>query len=143
MKPVPRPSPINQPYLEGCNRDELRLQQCSGCRKYVFYPRVCCPFCGSGTLVWARASGEGEVVSFTRVHRPQHESFFSETPYYFIAVRLKEGPTMFSRLLHQGPISESTLVGRGVQAVFVQHTPEQRLPFFALSRARVGIKPCP
>ena len=132
MKPLPRLSPINQPYLEGCNRDELRLQRCESCGKYVFYPRVCCPACGAGTLRWERASGEGEIVSFTRIHRPQHESFFREAPYYFIAVGLKEGPLVFSRLHDQGPISEDGLIGRRVRAVFVQHTPDQRLPFFEL-----------
>lgn len=132
MKPLPRQSPINQPYLEGCNGDELRLQRCQGCGRYVFYPRVGCPYCGSGALGWERASGEGEIVSFTRIHRPQHESFFPEAPYYFIAVRLKEGPLVFSRLQQEGPVAEKGLIGRRVRAVFVQHTPNQRLPFFAL-----------
>lgn len=134
MKPSPRPTPINLPYLEGCNRGELRLQRCGdpACRKYVFYPRVCCPHCGSGTLTWERVSGEGRIASFSRIHRPQHESFFAEAPYYFIAVRLDEGPLVFSRLHHEGPLSESGLIGRRVRATFVEHAPGQRLPFFRL-----------
>ncbi len=134
MKPTPRPTPINRPYLEGCNRGELWLQRCGNpaCRKHVFYPRVCCPYCGSGALAWERASGEGRIVSFSRIHRPQHESFFAEAPYYFIAVRLDEGPLVFSRLHHEGPLSESGLIGRRVRATFVEHVPGQRLPFFQL-----------
>lgn len=134
MKPSPRPTAVNRPYLEGCNRSELWLQRCGSpaCGKYVFYPRVCCPHCGSGTLAWERASGEGRIVSFSRIHRPQHESFFAEAPYYFVAVQLDEGPLMFSRLHHEGPLPEEGLIGRRVRATFVEHTREQRLPFFRL-----------
>ncbi len=133
-KPSPRLTAINQPFLRGSNRDELWLQRCvqPACRKFVFYPRVCCPHCGAGALTWEQATGRGQVVSFSRVFRPQHESFFPEAPYYFIAVRLSEGPLFFSRLDHQGLPVETNLIGRQVRAVFVQHTPEQRLPLFEL-----------
>lgn len=132
QKPSPRPTAVNGPFLEACNRDELWLQQClaPGCGKHVYYPRVCCPHCGGGDLRWGRVSGRGEIVSFARIHRPQHDSFMSEAPYYFIAVRVHEGPLLFSRLHHEGPVSETNLIGRQVRAVFVQHTPGQRLVFF-------------
>ena len=135
LKPSPRPTAINQLFLRGCNRDELWLQRCvqPACRKFVFYPRVCCPHCGTAGLTWELATGRGQIASFSRVFRPQHESFFPEAPYYFIAVRLDEGPLFFSRLHHQGLPVETKLIGRQVRAVFVQHTPEQRLPLFELS----------
>ena len=135
LKPSPRPTVINQPFLRGCNRDELWLQRCvqPACRKFVFYPRACCPHCGAGALTWEQATGRGQVVSFSQVFRPQHESFFPEAPYYFIVVRLDEGPLFFSRLHDQELPVETKLIGRQVRAVFVQHTPEQRLPLFELS----------
>jgi len=135
LKPSPRLTAINQPFLRGSNRDELWLQRCvqPTCRKFVFYPRVCCPHCGAGALTWEQATGRGQIVSFSQVFRPQHESFFAEAPYYFIAVRLDEGPLFFSRLARQGLPVETNLIGRQVRAVFVQHTPEQRLPLFELS----------
>lgn len=134
-KPSPRPTAVNRPFLEGCNREELWLQQClvPGCGKHIYYPRVCCPHCGGGDLRWGPVSGRGAIVSFARVHRPQHESFMSEAPYYFIAVQVHEGPLLFSRLHHDGPVSEAELIGRQVRAVFVPHTSGQRLVFFALA----------
>ena len=131
-KPSPRHTSVNGPFLEGCNRDELWLQRClaADCGKYVYYPRVCCPHCGGGELRWERVSGRGRIVSYAPVHRPQHDSFLSEAPYHFIAVRLDEGPLVFSRL-HQKGVVEEDLIGRQVHAVFIQHTPEQRLVFFA------------
>jgi uncharacterized OB-fold protein len=135
QKPAPRATSLNGPYLEGCNQEELRLQQCEvpGCRRYVFYPRVCCPHCGGGDLAWTNVMGTGEIAAFSRVHRPQHESFLPEAPYYFIAVRLDEGPLVFSRLQHEGAVPETGLIGRRVRVVFVPHAPGQRLPFFALA----------
>ena len=133
MKPMPRVTPANQPFFDACNRSELVIQRCtaSGCGRFVYFPRVACPHC-DGELEWAKPSGRGRIVSFTRVHRPHHESFFAEAPYYFIAVALEEGPIMYSRLRHDGPVEEKGLTGRDVRVVFVQHTPEQRLPFFEL-----------
>lgn len=134
-KPSPHLTPINEPFLRGCNRNEFWLQRCAvaTCRKFVFYPRVCCPHCGAGTLTWEPATGRGRIVSFSLVSRPQHESFFPEAPFYFIAVRLEEGPLFFSRLHQQDIPTAITLIGREVRALFVQHTPEQRLPHFQLS----------
>jgi len=134
-KPSPHPTPINEPFLRGCNRNELWLQRCAqpACRKFVFYPRVCCPRCGAGGLTWERATGRGQIVSYSLVSRPQHESFFPEAPFYFIAVRLEEGPLFFSRLHHPEMPAETNLIGRQIRARFVQHTPEQRLPHFELS----------
>lgn len=133
MKPSARVTPTNQPFFDGCNRDQLLLQKCTApsCLRFVYYPRVACPHC-DGALEWVRASGRGRLVSFSRVHRPHHESFYAEAPYYFIAVQLQEGPIMYSRLRHEGPLDEEGLIGRDVHAVFVEHTPEQRLPFFEL-----------
>ena len=132
-KPSARVTSTNAPFFEGCNQGELRLQRCLAptCGKYIYYPRVACPHCGGGELRWEPVSGRGVVVTFARVHRPQHDSFMSEAPYYFIAVRLHEGPLLFSRLQAEGAVLEAELIGRRVRAVFVPHTPGQRLVFFA------------
>jgi uncharacterized protein len=133
-KPMPRLTAINRPFFEACNRDEIFLQQCDNpdCRRFVYFPRVCCPYCHGGHLTWRLASGRGKIVTFTRIHRPQHKSFFDEAPYYFIAVELEEGPLMYSRL-EEKSVAEIGLLGHSVEVVFVDHTPQQKLPFFRLS----------
>lgn len=133
-KPSPRLTAINRPFFEACNRDELLLQQCGepNCGRFVYFPRVCCPYCQGGGLTWRVTSGRGKIVTFTRIHRPQHKSFFDEAPYYFIAVELEEGPLMYSRL-QEKTVTEIGLLGHPVEAVFVDHTPQQKLPFFRLA----------
>lgn len=130
-KPMPEITEVNRPFFEGCNHDELRLQHCQepNCGRYVYYPRVCCPYCGSENLEWQKVSGRGRIVTSTIIRRPQHESFFSEAPYFFIAVKLDEGPVIFSRL--EGKATEELdLTQQAVEVVFVDHAPGQRLPFF-------------
>jgi len=133
LKPQPRINAINRPFWEACNEDKLHIQQCQSpnCGKWAYFPRVCCPHCGSGDLAWKDASGEGEIKTFAVIRRPQHPSFFPEAPYYLIAVQLKEGPLMYSRLQH--PYEQGLeLVGRKVSVTFTDHGPQQRLPFFVL-----------
>ena len=130
-KPNPRNTPINAPFWEGCNSGRLMLQRCTAadCERYVYYPRACCPHCGGGDLDWVEASGKGHVASWTLVHRPHHAGFGRETPYVFLAVTLAEGPLMYSRLAGTPP---RDLVGRPVRAVFVEHGPDRKMPFFEI-----------
>ena len=133
-KPLPRINSINRPFWDGCNRDELVLQQCddTACHRFIYYPRVCCPYCGGGDLTWRKVSGRGLIVTYTVVHRPQHESFFAEAPYYVIAVKLDEGPLTYSRLA-TNPASDQGLMRHAVRVVFNEHAPQQKLPFFELA----------
>ena len=130
-KPNPRKTPINAPFWEGCNDGRLMLQRCTApdCKRYVYYPRACCPHCGCGDLDWVEASGKGRVASWTLVHRPHHAGFGPEAPYVFLAVALAEGPLMYSRLAGTLP---PDLVGRSVRAVFVDHDPDRKMPFFEI-----------
>ena len=132
-KPLPRVNAINRPFWEGCNRGELVLQQCdaAACRRFIYYPRVCCPYCGGGDLTWKKISGRGRIVTYTVVHRPQHKSFFAEAPYYVIAVELDEGPLMYSRLA-ANPAAQTQLMRHPVRVVFSDYAPQQKLPYFDL-----------
>lgn len=134
-KPLPRINAINRPFWEGCNQGRLVLQQCDArdCRRFVYYPRVCCPYCGCGDLTWTPVSGRGQIVTFTVVHRPQHKSFFPEAPYFVIAVKLDEGPLLYSRLV-SNPAPQERLLRHPVRVVFVDYMPGQRLPHFELTQ---------
>lgn len=131
-KPGPRINSINKPFWEACNRGELLLQQCESpaCKRWSYFPRVSCPHCGGGDLVWRTASGKGHIVTFTRIHRPHHKAFFPEAPYYFIAVQLNEGPLMYSRL--DDPAPTEVAAEQRVEVYFIEQSPNQKLPFFRL-----------
>ncbi|MBK8739172.1 MAG: OB-fold domain-containing protein [Betaproteobacteria bacterium] len=131
IKPGPRINAINRPFWEGCNEERMVIQHCASasCAKWFYFPRVCCPYCGSGEWSWQQASGIGRVVSYTRVHRPNHKAFFAEAPYYFAAIELAEGPLMYGRL--EAAAADKKLMNRPVKAFFIEQAPGQKLPFFA------------
>ena len=129
--PFPRPAPTNRPFFEGCNAGVLRIQRCAApeCRRPVFYPRVCCPHCGGGTLDWIDCSGRGRVISYTVAHRPGHDAFLADAPYVFAAIALEEGPMLYGRV-EIAPDAAAGLMSRAVRVVFRDHTPGQKLPAF-------------
>jgi uncharacterized protein len=137
-RPVPHANPLAKPYWDGCTRGELVIQRCrnSVCGKYVFYPRACCPHCHGGDLEWERISGKGVITSYTLVHRPQHEAFYEEAPVCFIAVRLDEGPILYSQLLDTP--ANANLLAAPVRAVFREVAAGFYLPYFHLEEISAG-----
>lgn len=131
-KPQPRVGALNRPFWEGCNAGRLMLQRCPACRRAIFYPRVCCPFCRHGELEWFEASGRGTIVSHTTVHRTHHDGFNGEAPYVFGAIALAEGPLMYGQVL-EAPLENEVLIGRGVRAQMVPHGPGLSIPAFRLA----------
>ena len=96
-KPLPRPTPTEQPFYDACARGELILQHCQHCGHVLFYPRTHCDACQSEQLVWQRASGAGVIASYTVVRRGVSADF--EAPYVIALVDLVEGPRMMSQII--------------------------------------------
>lgn len=79
----------------------FELQQCAGCGKFVFYPRVICPSCGSAELAWKPASGIGTVYSYTVVRQKPEQG----GDYNIALIDLAEGVRMMSTV-RGVPLSE-------------------------------------
>ena len=130
LKPQPRINELNRPFWVGCNEDRLVIQHCQACGKFVFYPRACCPHCREDRLTWKEVSGYGAVISHTTIWRTHHDGFNQDAPYVFAAVALTEGPCLYAQL-PGAPIEES-LIGRSVQAAFLEHGPDRKIAAFRL-----------
>ena len=75
------------------------LLRCASCGALRFYPKPLCHAChGSGTER-ADVSGEGDVYSFTVVHRAPSAELKAETPYIVALVDLDEGVRVTGRLI--------------------------------------------
>ena len=121
-KPLPEPSAVSAPFWEGLKADELRLQWCAACSRYVFYPRSVCPHCLSDRLEWQTASGRGRVYSYTIVRRAMNPAFAQEVPYIFAIVELEEGPRVTTNLVNCPP--EGARVDMPVKAAYDSVTSE-------------------
>ena len=127
-RPVPVVSAANAPFFASAAEGRLSLQRCGACGAWIFYPRYVCPECMSTDLRWEAASGRGRIESFTMVHRPQHQYFFPDAPIALIAVRLEEGPILFSRLVKSGSVPPK--IGEDVEATFDVFQPGYALVHF-------------
>ncbi|WP_420375775.1 Zn-ribbon domain-containing OB-fold protein [Pollutimonas sp. H1-120] len=131
QKPQPLITPLNRPFWDGCNNGQLNVQQCSSCKKYVFYPRVCCPFCHEDALTWKQTSGLGKIVAHTTVFRTHHEGFNADAPYVFAAVELNEGPCIYAQI-SRAETNCGSLIGHLVRVSFLLHGSKQKIAVFEL-----------
>lgn len=113
------PRPIvdldNRPMLEAWENGRLLLQQCRSCDATYFYPRVMCPFCWSRDLDWREAEGNGHIVSYSLIYRPNHPSFDADVPIILAEITLSEGATMLARIICDKP--EVVRTGAGVRLI--------------------------
>ncbi len=128
--PYPVPDLEGEPYWEACNRGELAMQRCVGCRRLRWTPSPYCPACGSDTSAWEALSGRGRVTTWTVVTHPVHPAAVDRVPYIVVEVELVEqaGLRMISNLVGIAP--ERVGVDLRVELAFEDHPSGQKLPIF-------------
>lgn len=131
MKPLPNPTPFSKPFWDGTKRHELLIQKCQDCQKFVFYPKVICPFCLSDNLEWIKASGRGKIYSYMVVYSYQPQAFAEDVPYVVAIIDLDEGVRMMSNVVECDP--EMVRCDMDVTVVFDDITDEITLPKFKLA----------
>ena len=124
--PRPVPSPLTQPYWDGCNRKELLVQRCGVCGHATHTPAYVCAHCTSSALTWERSAGVGTVYSWTTVWRPQVPAF--TVPYVAIVVDMDEGWQVLSNLI--GCPVDDVEIGLRVQVEFHPIDGGFQLPYF-------------
>jgi uncharacterized OB-fold protein len=110
------PTPVSQPFWDGLRAREVRIQHCTSCGHYVFYPRSNCSFCLSTNLEWETVSGHGTVYTYTIARRPTAPPFADEVPQKLAVVELEEGPRLTTTLVSVAP--EDIRIGMAVKPVF-------------------------
>ena len=105
------PAAAFQDYLaEGV----FRIQQCESCSRHVFYPRVLCPHCGSTSLAWRSATGNGAVHACSVVMGKPG----TNTDYAVVLVDLQEGARMMSNVVDCDP--HTVKIGMPLKARIVE-----------------------
>ena len=124
-KPAPVATPETEPYWEGCRKGELRLQRCAACERIQFPPRRYCAGCLSDDLAWERASGRGQVRSYTIVRVPMSPAFAADVPYAVALVELPEGTRIVGNVSGD---PKALYVGMPVEVEFVRVDDTWTLP---------------
>ncbi len=127
----PRPTALSEPYWQGCREGELRMQFCSACHRYQFYPRVMCSACGAPELEWRALSGRGRIASFTVVRRAVSAAY--EAPYIVALIDVEEGPRLMSHVVEVEAEDPRLRVGAPVSVEFRDWSDEVAMPVFRIS----------
>lgn len=99
-KPTPTPTPVSQPFWDGLNEQQVRLQQCNPCGLWIHYPRNRCPSCLSADIGWHDVDGIGVVYTFTVTEQPTAPHFADEVPQKLAVVELPQGVRLTTTLVN-------------------------------------------
>jgi len=124
-KPLPRPTPVTQPFWDGLSEGEVRLQRCDDCGRWVFYPRSHCNHCLSEALSWHTVSGEGTLYTFTIARQPTSPHFADDLPQHLAVVELEEGVRLTTTLVNVA--DEDIRIGMALKPVFDRVSDEATL----------------
>lgn len=125
--PGPTKTPVTKPFWEAVGNQSLKIQKCTNCNKWIFYPRSHCPHCWSKKIVWKRVSGKGRLKTWCEVHKPGNPSWEEVAPYILGLVELEEGPTMMSHLLIE--FTRDLYIDLPLEVTYIKCN-EVWLPFF-------------
>ena len=76
----------------------FELQTCEDCGTVQYPPREACHRCLSPSVTWGPESGDGELLSETRLHHSNDLFFRERLPWRLGLVRLASGPTLMVHL---------------------------------------------
>jgi uncharacterized OB-fold protein len=115
--------PENRPFWAAAEQGQLLGKCCSDCTRHHWFPRVVCPFCGSGNTAWVPLSGRGRIHAFSTLRR-------ADPPYTVAYVELAEGPKMLTNLVDM--TEDEMQIGRPVLVVFRRTAEGRNAPKFTL-----------
>ena len=111
-----------EPFFAATANGSLQVKACAGCGKPHWYPRPLCPYCLSDTD-WREVSGKGEIYSVSVTRRA------GPIPYAIAYVRLDEGITMLTNIVHCD--LDRLKIGQRVRVVFKTADDGAMIPMFA------------
>jgi uncharacterized OB-fold protein len=131
LRPQPGPVPhassqVSIPFWQGCRAEELCYQRCAACGLANFPPTENCRECLSAELHWTAGGGDGEIYSWTVVHRPVTAEF--EPPYAPAIITLDEGYQMLTNVVGVAP--DDLAIGMRVRVQFHSMGADFTLPYF-------------
>lgn len=117
-KPFIPPAEVARFFWDAAQQHRFVLQRCEACGRYVHWPQLRCPGCGSGRLAEAELSGRGTVYSFTIVHHVFNPAFADDVPYNLAIVELDEQPGLRVLTNIVGCENDALRIGMRVEVTF-------------------------
>jgi uncharacterized OB-fold protein len=134
-KPLPAVTSLTKPFWDSCSKHQLRMQFCTSCNEWIWYPKALCPSCGKrDSIEWRQLSGKGKVYSFTIIRQVIGNSpaFNKDIPFVVGLIELDEGPRIYSNVTGMKP--EEISIDDPVVVYFDDVGLGMALPKFKVSR---------
>ncbi|MDE3205456.1 MAG: OB-fold domain-containing protein [Acidobacteriota bacterium] len=80
-------------------REDMHLQRCRSCERWLAPPGPVCPDCLSRSLEWSAISGDGTVWSYTVYRHSFADHLDARVPYALVLVETAEGPLLMGNLI--------------------------------------------
>ena len=129
-KPLPKPSPLTQPFWDGAREGKLMLPRCNDCNRVHWYPRYICPFCHSMSIGWIEGSGQGTIYTYAVQYRA-FGGWAEEVPFVTAYIDLNEGDRMVTVLRGVDPTDPTSIkIGSKVVVEFEEAGDNIFLPFW-------------
>lgn len=119
--PAPVVFPGDEPFWEATRSGLLQAKQCGACHALHYYPRMHCPFCGSGDVSWRPLSGRGTIHSYSIVER-------SPRPMAPAIIETEEGLRLNSVIVDADV--NALAIGDAVTTYFLAAPDGQQVPAF-------------
>lgn len=121
--PAPAVTIESKPFWDAAAEGRFLIKRCNACGKAHWYPRAICPLCFSADTVWEESPGEGEIYTYSVMHR-------SPTgPYAIGYVTLDEGPAVMTNFV--GCDLSTLKIGQRVKVRFQDTEGGPPVPVFA------------
>ncbi|MFC5992075.1 Zn-ribbon domain-containing OB-fold protein [Limoniibacter endophyticus] len=134
-RPRPRLDGPERPFWQGLREGEIRVQQCSHCKRKRFPVSRYCPHCHSPEFSWEATGTQGTIESFCVFHKCYFPGFVKDMPYAVIQVRMDDADLRF----YSNPIGiddDELRSGMTMEAVFERIDDELTLLKFKPLEAR-------
>lgn len=115
-------SDVSRPWWEALARQEVALQCCLRCSRWVFYPRLFCPHCGGRELEWRRTDSAATLYTWSVAEVPVSPHFAHLHRPILAVAELRVGVRVPTTLLEIVP--EDVQIGMALEAVFDNETYE-------------------
>ena len=130
---APKPTRMEPPvgdaskgFWDATREKKLVLQWCKPCNEVIHYPRAVCPSCLGADLEWRPSSGEGDVHTFSVMHKQANP--FLTPPYTVALVSLEGGARMMTNIVNCDP--GKVVVGMKVKVSWEPMSDGRHLPLF-------------
>ena len=133
-------------YFEAARAHRLVMKQCRDCGRLRYPPGAACPWCTSLEWTWQDVSGKGTIYSYEIVVQAIQGGFRDWAPYPVVLVELDEqrgqptadeGLRLIANLVSDDfkpEKEENVAIGKRVEVIFLDVSPELSLPLFKLSQ---------